>query len=306
MTTDCSIIIVNWNTKDLLRSCLASVFAHTVRHSIEVIVVDNNSPDNSAAMVEQEFPCVRLIANSVNRGFAAANNQGLEIARGANLLLLNPDTVIVSDAIGTMLDYLAAHSVGAVTCKLLNGDGTLQRSVNTFYSFWGSFLENRLFQELLKGLKFSGDRVMSFWDHASVRDIDWAFGAVLMFPRSVYERIGGLDERYFIYAEEMDFYMRLKSAGYRAVFLPEAEIVHYGKSSSRQRRAEMFIENYKSFYIFLKKHYSTASYLLYRTRTMVYLMLWIVKYYIVSDRPQRDVYIRTLRWHCSSASKITL
>ncbi|MFK7970837.1 MAG: glycosyltransferase family 2 protein [Bacteroidia bacterium] len=256
---DVSVVIVSWNTKDLLRACLNSVYEQTKAYSLEVFVVDNDSPDKSADMVREEFPQVQLIANDDNRGFAPANNQALERANGRYVLLLNPDTVVLDGAIDKMIDYAEENKnekVGVVTCKLLNGDGSLQKSVNSFYSFWRSFIENRFFEGILQKMNMGGKTFMSFWDHSERREIDWAFGAVMLFSKDLMDDIGMLDDRFYIYAEEMDYFMRAKKAGYHSWFLPEIEITHFGKSSSRQRRAAMFIQNYKSFYLFLEKHYS--------------------------------------------------
>lgn len=303
-------MIVSWNTRDLLRECLQSVFEQTRRHSLEVFVVDNASPDGSAAMVAAEFPAVQLIANSDNKGFAPANNQALALATGRYMLLLNPDTRILDGALDKLLDYAEAHQgerIGILTCKLLNGDGSLQKSVNRFYSFWRSFFENRFFAGLLEKLNLQGDTFMSYWDHSERREIDWAFGAVMLFSKELMDEIGMLDDRFFIYAEEMDYFMRARKAGYHSWFLPEIEIVHYGKSSSRQRRAAMFIQNYKSFYLFLKKHYGGPGYWVYRLRACVYLLGWYLFFLLRKDeesRVQRGVYRETLQWHFSRDSYV--
>ncbi len=309
--TDVSIIIVSWNTVGLLRNCLQSIYDETLKYSFEIIVVDNDSPDNSADMVAKEFPYVKLIANKDNRGFAPANNQGLEIAEGRNILFLNPDTLVIKNAIDMMIDYLdenKKYGVGIVTCKLLNEDGTLQKSVNSFFSFWSSFIENRFFAGIFKKLN-TKKTLMSYWNHSELREIDWSYGAVILITRELFEEVGFLDERFYIYAEEMDYYIRAKKAGYKAIFLPDVEIIHYGKSSSRQRRADMFIQNYKSFYLFLKKHYSPLTYYSYRVRAFIFLFLWLIKYSITfvihkimsksaeEDKNQLDVYSKTIKWH---------
>jgi len=313
---DVAIVIVSWNTKDLLRKCLRSVIDETKKYSYDIWVVDNNSPDNSAGMVREEFPEVKLIANTTNNGFAPANNQALREAKAKNYLLLNPDTVVLSGAIDKMLDYMNEHHPGIVTCKLLNDDLTLQKSANNFFSFWGSFIENRFFADILKSLNLSGKHFMSYWDHSTTRQIDWAFGAVLLFSDEVYEKVGILDDRYYIYAEEMDFYMRVKNAGYKAIFLADVEIIHYGKSSSRQRRGEMFIQNYKSFYLFLRKHYPAYVYPAYRLRTLIYMLLWIAYFSFKSaikktqgksaeeEQSNIQIYKMALQWHVSPNSKI--
>ncbi len=315
---DVSVIIVSWNTKDLLRKCLKSIYDETVKYTFEIIVVDNDSPDKSADMVAEEFPDVILIANKDNKGFAAGNNQAMVIAKGENLLLLNPDTVVIENAIDKMIDYVKTTKYQVVTCKLLNGDMTLQKSVNSFFSLLGSFVENRYIGEKLAKMNTKGNRFMSFWDHSEDREFDWAFGAVIFITREVYEKIGLLDEKFYIYAEEMDYFMRIRKAGYKAMFLSEVKIIHYGKSSSRQRRGAMFIQNYLSFYIYLKKHYSSFTYYAYRFRTFVYMEIWLfyfsVKFSIkkifgkdcTEEKEQLKVYWQAFKWNLSSKSFVTL
>lgn len=308
---DVAIIIVNWNTKALLRNCLTSIYKETKKYTFDIWVVDNNSPDGSADMVKTEFPHVKLIANKENKGFAPANNQAIKSANAKSLLLLNPDTIVKENAIDKMLGYLFANKeTGILTCKLLNGNGSLQKSANNFFSLWSSLFENRFFEEVLSRLNLSGKRFMKFWDHNSIREIDWARGAVLLFTKEVLDKVGLLDEQFYIYAEEMDFYYRVKKAGFKTVFIPDAQIIHFGKSSSRQRRAEMFIQNYKSFYLFLRKHYNNRTYYLYRIRTHIFLFLWLLRYsfeqlfFYKSDKgieakTQKSIYLSIIKWHFS-------
>ena len=186
---DLSIVIVSWNTRILLNDCLKSIYENTKKHSFEIFVVDNNSPDLSADMVRKEFPNVNLIYNTDNLGFAPANNQALKIATGDNILLLNPDTVVLNSAIDKMLDYLTSNNCELLTCKLLNTDGSLQKSVNNFYSFWETLIENRFFSGLSQKLNYKKGYLKSTWDHNSTIEIDWARGAVLMFKRKVMDKL---------------------------------------------------------------------------------------------------------------------
>jgi len=313
-----SIIIVNWNTRELLKKCLESVIWET-RTPHEIFVVDNASPDDSAGMVRANFPSVHLIANTTNRGFAAANNQAIQLARGEYVLLLNPDTKVLDRAIDTMVGCLdAAPEVGAVTSKLLNGDGSLQKNVGNFYSFWATLLENRILPTLFPNSAFLAKRFVAFWDHASRREIDWARGAVMLVRRKVIERIGLLDEQFYIYGEEVDWCWRIKKAGWKIMYLPEARIIHYGKAASSQRKIEMFIQNYKSAFIFLKKSYPLYSYWIYRLRTTFYSALWLIRYglpMLAARTDSRryaelksgfDVYSRFFFWNLSRESWITV
>jgi GT2 family glycosyltransferase len=275
-------------------------------------VVDNNSPDKSAEMIRQEFPSVRLIANKDNRGFAAANNQALKVADAKYYLLLNPDTEVLEGAIDKMVIHAELNGTDLVTCRLLNTNGSLQKSVGSFYSFGKTLLENRFSNFVLDKLKLNRSKLTSLWDHDSVRQIEWARGAVLLFSKKVFNKVGLLDERFFIYGEEIDFYFRANKKGFKSVFIPNAEIIHHGKSSSKQKRAEMFIQNYKSFYQFLRKNYSLLSYYLYRSRVYLMLLIWFLYYYSKTavmrkpgnDKIQYEVYQQTLLWHLSRKSFI--
>jgi len=313
---DVSIIIVNWNTIKLLRECIQSVYDETTC-SFEIFVVDNNSSDGSADMVRKEFPNVLLIANDDNKGFAAGNNQAMKLCKGDHILLLNPDTKVLKGAIDKLLAFLNSKSdMGAAACKLLNGDGSLQKSVGNFYSFIGTLFENRIIPKILPNSKYLAKKYVAFWDHTTPREIDWARGAVLLVRREVVEQIGLLDEQFYIYGEEIDWCQRIKNAGWKIWYTPDAEIIHYGKASSSQRNIEMFIQNYKSFYILIKKHYPWFSYFLYRIRAMTYLVLWLLKFsitFLLSGKGTKKrqsavdgfkLYTASWRWHFSSRSKI--
>lgn len=258
-----SIVIVNWNTRDLLRNCLASVSDQTsVRH--EVIVVDNASTDGSADMVRAEFPGVVLIANAGNHGFAGANNQGLAVARGETLLLLNPDTIILDHAIDRMLDWLAAHpAVGCVGCQVLEGPGVIQQTC-----FADPTPLNLLITEF--GLKRCagllprlGEPWYLGWDRTSEREVDVVSGMFMLVPRAVFDRVGALDPGFFVYAEEADWCRRIRAAGWSCVFAPVAQIVHLdgGGKSTVQIRSKMHVQLQKSHLHYVRKHHGRTGWL---------------------------------------------
>lgn len=228
-----SIIIVNWNVRDLLRDCLRSIDAGRGGLELEVIVVDSASADDSVDMVRAEFPWVRLIACDENVGFPRGNNLGLAEARGDYLLLLNPDTVVRGDALAVMRDFLAAHpAVGAVGPQLLNPDGTIQSSRRRFPNLATGFFESTWLQGLAPGL-LRRYYALDLADNATA-EVDWLTGASIMVPRAVYERVGGLDEGYFMYSEELDWCRRIVAAGWRVVYHPAAQIIHHVGQSSDQ------------------------------------------------------------------------
>jgi GT2 family glycosyltransferase len=252
--TQLSISIVSWNTSDLLRQCLQSLFANLDGTDAEVIVVDNASDDGSADMVAREFPQVILIRQGFNGGFAQANNVALAASTGRYFLLLNSDTIVHPGAISHLVDFMEfSPSVGAVAPKLHNPDGSLQRSCSTFPSSVGEFYDALYLSKLLPRSKRFGGYAMSHWDFDSTRDVDFAGGSCLMLRRSALDQVGALDEDYFMYTEEADLCYRLKHAGWRIVFLPDAHIVHIGGQSSRRVASRMAVQLPMSRYRFIRK-----------------------------------------------------
>ncbi len=233
MSPDLSIIIVNWNVRDLLRDCLRSIDVGRGALSVEVIVVDSASADDSVAMVRNEFPWVRLIPCDENVGFPRGNNIGLAEASGMHLLLLNPDTVILEDALPKMVAYLQAHSdVGALGPQLLNPDGSIQSSRRRFPTAATGFLESTWLEGLAPGV-LRRYYALDLPDDATA-DVDWLTGACIMVPRAIYEEIGGLDEGYYMYSEELDWCRRIKATGRRVVYFPAAQVTHHVGKSSEQ------------------------------------------------------------------------
>ncbi len=241
-----SIIIVNWNTRDLLAACLESVAAEIARMGegeAETFVVDNASTDGSPEMVQEDFPWVRLIRNTENVGFARANNQAIRLAQGRYLLLLNSDTCLHAGSLQTLVDFMDAHpAAGAAGPRLLNGDGTLQVSCHPLLTpereFWRlSFLE-RLYARATYPLEA--------WDATTPHRVEVIKGACLLGRRMVLDQTGLLDESYFMYTEEMDLCYRMAQAGWELWHVPAATVTHYGEASSRQVAADMYVQLYRS------------------------------------------------------------
>lgn len=256
-----SIVIVNWNTRDLLRGCLASIAAETsVPH--EVIVIDNASSDGSVEMVAVEFPGVRLITNRENRGFAGANNQGLAIARGAHLLLLNPDTVVLDGAIDRTLAWLAEHpDVGCVGCQVMEGPEVIQQTCFADPTPLNQAIVEFGLMRLAPFVPVFGRPWYRGWDRRSERDVDVVSGMFMLVPRRVFETVGPLDEGFFIYAEEADWCRQMRNAGWRCVFAPVARIVHLdgGSKSTSQIRSKMHVQMQKSHLYYARKHHGRAG-----------------------------------------------
>ncbi len=256
---DLSVIIVNWNVRDLLRRCLHSILANLPTCSLEVIVVDNASTDGSMEMVRTEFPQVRLIANPGNRGFTAANNQGLAVARGRYVLLLNPDTEVVGDALETMVAFADAHpDVGVVGPQLLNPDGTVQSSRRRFPTLATALFESTWLQPCAPRRLLVHYYVLDRPDD-EVQDVDWVTGAALMARREAVEQVGPLDEGFFMYSEELDWCRRFRAAGWRVVYLPTARVIHYEGKSSEQVLPARHIHFQTSKIRYFRKYHGPAA-----------------------------------------------
>jgi GT2 family glycosyltransferase len=229
---DLSVIIVNWNTRSLLKDCLSSVFSRVGDSNTEVIVVDNGSDDGSTEMVKRDFPDAVLIANDSNRGFAAANNQGLGVAKGRYVLLLNSDTIVHGDVLSRSVKFMDRRpGAGAMGCRVLNADGTIQPSCSRFPSLLNLILLTSGLWKLGAGGFF--DRYqMRRWDRCDEREVETISGCYLLVRRDAMHEVGGLDENFFFFGEETDWCRRLRGQGWKVVFAPVGDITHFGGGSS--------------------------------------------------------------------------
>ena len=248
-----SLAIVNWNTLELLRDCLASVRAAAaeVDGPVETVVVDNQSSDGSAEMVASEFPEVTLIANSDNRGFAGGTNQAIRAGSGRNVLLLNPDTVVSTSSLRIMLDTLESDpAVGAVGPRIFGGDGKLQVSC-----FPLPTLPRELWRLLhLDRFAAYSQYPMQDWPIERARQVESLEGSCILLRREVLDRVGLLDESFFMYSEEIDLCRRVNEAGWKLLWDPAAEIVHYGGASTRKVALKMFVQLYRAKTQYFRKH----------------------------------------------------
>jgi len=246
---DLSVVIISWNTREMLDACLASVYA-TRGLDMEVFVVDNASADGSGSMVHERYPRVHLIQNAENRGFAAANNQAIALAQGRYVLLLNSDTVVTPGAFGTLVEFMDAHPrAGAVGPYLANADGSLQPSCYRVLTPWREFWRLLFLERLLRLATYPMQR----WDRDHVREVEVLKGACLLLRAEALAQVGALDERYFVYTEEMDLCARLLCAGWHIYWEPKAQVVHFGEQSTKQVADAMYVQLYRSKVQFQRK-----------------------------------------------------
>jgi hypothetical protein len=251
-----SIVIVNWNTRDYLLGALRSIFDAPPPFEFEVIVVDNASSDGSAEAVRREFPLVRLTASAENTGYAKGNNIGLEQSAGEFVLLLNPDVVLRPGALERAVAILRRRpEVGALGAKLLNPDGSVQRSVRGFPTPAAVASEAAGLGRLFPRSRRLGAYRMHWFTYDQEAEVDQPMGTFLLIPRRALEDVGLLDERFPIFFNEVDWCWRARKRGWKALFSPEVEVVHYGGGSTRQVSARMAWESRRGLLDYYRKHY---------------------------------------------------
>jgi N-acetylglucosaminyl-diphospho-decaprenol L-rhamnosyltransferase len=287
---DVSIVLVSWNTRELLLACLESLPQAVGSFRAEVWVVDNGSCDGSAAAVQRLHPTVHLIANPDNRGFAAANNQALHASSGRYVLLLNSDTIPQPGSIERLVQTAdALPQAGVLGGMLLDPDGEFQASFADFPSLWSEWLSvSGLGARLLfRNYPSYGPR------HSRVlRRVDYVPGACMLARREAIAQVGSLDEGYFMYSEESDWCWRMTRAGWQVWYEPAARIVHFGGQSTRQRRRAMVQALYRSKLRFFRRHYGPLVALLLQAMFVIVLRLkWLL------DHGSRQRSSPALGWH---------
>ncbi len=253
-----SIVIVNYNAQMLLKNCIESIYSETHGITFDIWVVDNNSSDDSVAMVKENFPEINLIPNADNVGFARANNMAIEKTKADYVLLLNPDTLICTQAIEKVLKYMDQKpETGISGCKVLNEDGSIQlacrRSIPTpkvaFFRLTG-------LSKLFPNSKLMAKYNLTYLDAGQPHEVDAVSGAFLMIRNKVIDEIGNLDDNFFMYGEELDWCLRAKKAGWAVMYYPYAQIIHYKGECSKTNSRKASFEFYRSMYLFHKKHFA--------------------------------------------------
>lgn len=278
MTPDLSIIIVNWNTRDLLENCLRSIENSRGDHSIQTIVVDNNSADGSREMVENLFPQMLLINSGGNVGFARANNAALPRATSPLVLFLNPDTEVSRAGLDKMISFMKADpSVGALGCKIRNSCGSVQQlGIQRFPSPVGELMKMLCLSERTQPRL---GRLFPYHDPEKSGEVKKLFGACLLVRRAVLDKVGSFDERFFMYCEDVDLCQRILKAGWRLYYLSEVEILHLGGSASSNATSYFSVLMMcESLSQLMDKYYGKLGSVSYRIATLLgaqaRLMVW--------------------------------
>jgi hypothetical protein len=264
---DVSIIIVNWNTRELLLNCLSSVLATTSGLDIETIVVDNGSQDGSSKAVRKEFPGVTIIQNDRNRGFARANNQALARAAGRYFLLLNSDAVLTEGALQGLVAFMdRTPDAGIAACQFIDTDGSRQNSFDNFPT-----LATELFNKTVLKILFPARYPSKRREYREPIEVDSVIGACMLVRAEAVRKVGVLDEAYFFFLEETDWCFRMRRAGWHVYHLPDIRVYHLQGKSKEKSPVNAWIEYYRSLYLFFKKNRSAFSYYVLRTGKVIKL-----------------------------------
>jgi len=280
-TLELSIVLVCWNNKDYLGPCLESLYQSNLDSKFDVIAVDNGSTDGSQEMLREKYPQVKIIQNDHNVGLGKASNQGIEATTGEFILLLNNDTIVNKTALDAMVELMRKQpDAGAVGCKLLNGDGSFQSGYGGFSTLWEEFLiAVQVGERIWPGYPLQGNS-------PSVRTVGWMSSACLLVRRKTLDQVGLLDENYFIYGDETDLQYRMKKAGWKAYYIPDATIIHFGgRSMNRWKRRRMV---YRGKMLFYKKNYGVLRTAILRLilgiLSFIKLLLWGILWIFPSRR----------------------
>lgn len=267
---DLSIVIVSYNTKDLLKECIESIYKNSKDLSLEIIVVDNNSYDGSAEMISKNFKDVILVKNKENLGFSKANNIGVKKSSGKYVLFLNSDTLVKENTLRYMVKFMDEYKdAGAATCKLKMPNGKIDdASHRGFPTPWNSFCHFSGLSKIFTKVKLFGGYNLSFMDLSKTHEIDTLAGAFMLVRKEAGEQVGWWDEDYFFYGEDIDFCFMLKQNNWKIYYVPEVSIFHYKgvsggikkvskeiTTANKKTRKKAQIERFKAMRLFYKKHY---------------------------------------------------
>ncbi|HET6271945.1 MAG TPA: glycosyltransferase family 2 protein [Bacteroidota bacterium] len=304
---DLAIVIVSWNSRDDIDACLKSIRERPPRCSFAITVVDNGSTDGTVTLLESTFPEVHLILNADNVGFAAANNQALRTLKCRYALLLNPDTVLRPDALDVMVGFMDRNpDAWAAGPAVFNRDGTRQRTGVTFPGIWNILVEAFFLDRVFPRSRMFGRHKQLYEDPAQVRHVDYVQGACLMVPFKVLEKVGGLDEQFFMYFEETDWCFRMKKAGGHVWYVPSAEVVHLGGGKVGQYNETRLIYYHRSLLLFFRKHHSFVRAMVVRlilvVRSFVRIVAWLG---VVLVKPNlRVAALSSVRGYCKTYALI--
>jgi len=274
-----SIVIVSYNVRHFLSQCISSILNSICNVEFEIIVVDNNSKDNSCEFIKNNFPNVKLIENKDNLGFGKANNIGFSVSNGKYVLILNPDTIISPDTLQTMYEFMENNiDVGIAGCKVLNSDGSFQLACRRgFPTPWASFTKLFGLQKIFPNLKLFGKYNMTFKSIDESYQVDAVIGAFMFVNKEVIDRINGFDEKYFMYGEDIDFCKKANLLGYKTYYVHTTTIVHYKGESTKRSNINDLNHFYEAMKIYANTYHSNSKLFLQFLKFGIYLRSLIAR-----------------------------
>ena len=254
---DLSCIIVNYNNSEPLKDCLESIYKTVHGITFEVIVVDNSEEDPGLEALKSSSPKTQFISNSSNVGFSKANNQAAQIAHGDILVFLNPDTILSKDALASMCRHVQSHpEIGALGPKVVNTDGSLQYSCRRYPTVWtGLFNRYSTLSRLFPNNRFTSQYLMFDFDHNKIRQVDWLSGCCLMVSKKAFDAVGGFDENYFLFNEDVDLCRMINQAGMEVLYFPEATVIHKISTSNSKTSTRVIVQRHLGMMHYFKKHH---------------------------------------------------
>ncbi|HRN27753.1 MAG: glycosyltransferase [Ignavibacteriaceae bacterium] len=257
---DLSIIIVNYNVKEFLQNLIHSIEKASLNLTKEILIVDNASDDGSVEFIKEKFPQIKLIANQKNLGFGKANNIGLKQANGKYILLINPDTLVAEDTFEKMIKFFESNSeAGLAGCKILNPDGSLQLACRrSFPGPWTSFTKVTGLSNLFPNSKIFARYNLTYLDENKTYEVDAISGSFMMMRKEVYEKVGGFDEQFFMYGEDLDLCYRIQKSGFKVYYVHSTQIIHYKGESTKRSSLDETKVFYNAMHLFVKKHLSSS------------------------------------------------
>lgn len=298
-----SVIIVSWNARKYLEKCLRTLNETACRYPMEIIVVDNNSSDDSVACVQRDFPHVRLICKDANLGFAKANNLGIAQSRGKYLALVNSDVEVLPDCLTRLVDYCERRQdVGVAGPFVLGGDGKMQRSCRGFPTLWNMFCRALALDVMFPKVKLFCGYMLWHWPQQEEAEVDILSGCFWLIRRDAYDKVGGLDEAFFMYAEDMDWCLRFWRAGWKLMLVPEAKAIHYGGASAANAPLRFYMEMQRADLQYWKKNHSAlalAVYFLIACLHQIVRMIGFTVCALVSPRRRAEGWHKVVcGWKC--------
>lgn len=281
-SAEVSIVIVTWNARRYVEKCLESLQCQRACPPMEIIVVDNASSDGTVESIKKRFPCVKIVRNNCNLGFAKGNNIGIRLSQGKYLCLINPDVKVAPDCLATLLGFMEQDSsIGISGPRMLSADGRVQRSCMRFPGAWSVFCRAGGLDSLFKSTRLFSGLLMHDFRFDRVCDVEVLNGWFWVVRRRALEQVGLLDERFFMYGEDVDWCYRFHQNGWRVVFCPTAQAVHYGGASSARVPIRSYVEMWKADAQYWRKHHRRLGSMFYLVVLWVHMSVRLAGYAVI-------------------------